>query len=152
MVSDLLFVEVVTWALRSPPADDLLDDDEPCPFTRLNADAVNLVSPPPVLSEDDIGLAIGPFLSCCNLVSPWLLKIILSVLFRYCAAVADATNVACSEDAEDSSPETEVKIVLTIRPAGLLLPDDGVGALATGLAELIAGDDEGESFQLDPLA
>ena len=136
------------WESRSPPAPDLLDDDEPCPFNRLKADVVNLLSPPPVLSEDDIGLAIGPFLSC-NLVSPWLLKIILSVLFRYCAA--EATDVACSEVAEDSSPETEGKIVLTIRHAGLLLPDDGVIALATGLAELMAGDDEGESFQLDPL-
>ena len=42
--------------------------------------------------------------------------------------------------------------MLTIRPAGLLFPVDGVIALfVTGLAELIAGDDEGESFQLDPL-
>jgi len=42
--------------------------------------------------------------------------------------------------------------VLTIRPAGLLLPDEGVVALfVTGLAELIAGDEDGESFQLDPL-
>ena len=42
--------------------------------------------------------------------------------------------------------------MLTIRPAGLLFPDEGVIALfVTGLAELIAGDDDGESFQLDPL-
>ena len=42
--------------------------------------------------------------------------------------------------------------MLTIRPAGLLFPVDGVIALfVTGLAELIAGDDEGESFQLEPL-
>ena len=43
--------------------------------------------------------------------------------------------------------------MLTIRPAGLLFPDDGVIALfvVTGLAEFIAGDDEGESFQLVPL-
>ena len=34
--------------------------------------------------------------------------------------------------------------MLTIRPAGLLLPDEGVIALfVTGLAELIAGDEDG---------
>ena len=42
--------------------------------------------------------------------------------------------------------------MLTIRPAGLLFPVEGVIALfVTGLAELIAGDEDGESFQLDPL-
>lgn len=138
-------MEEVLWESCSP----LLDDDEPCPFKRLNGDVVNLLSPPPALSEDDIGLAMGPFLSC-NLVSPWLLKIKLSVLFRYCAAT-EAADVVCSEVPE--SPETEGRIVLTIRPAGLLFPDDGVIALfvVTGLAELIAGDEDGESFQLVPL-
>jgi hypothetical protein len=149
LVRDLAFVEEDLWGSRSPTPTPLLDEDEPCPFKRLKADVVSLLSPPPVLSEDDIGLAIGPFLSC-NLVSPWLLEIILSV-FRYCAAdAAEAANVVCSEVPE--SPETEGRIVLTIRPAGLLFPDDGVIALfVTGLAELIAGDDDGESFQLVPL-
>ena len=148
MVRDFVFEEDDLWESCSPPA-PLLDDDEPCPFKRLNGDVVNLLSPPPVLSEDDIGLAMGPFLSC-NLVSPWLLKIKLSVLFRYCAAT-EAADVPCSEVPE--SPETEGRIVLTIRPAGLLFPDDGVIALfvVTGLAELIAGDEDGESFQLLPL-
>ena len=112
--------------------------------------SVSLTSPPPVLSEDDIGLAIGPlFLLSCP--TPWLDKIKLSVLFRYCSCAAvGATDVACSErSAVESSPEpTEGKMVLTIRPAGLLLPVD---TGATGLAELMAGDDEGESFQLEPL-
>ena len=66
------------------------------------------------------------------------------------AFAADAADVVWSEVTE--SPETEGNIVLTIRPAGLLLPDEGVIALfVTGLAELIAGDEDGESFQLDPL-
>ena len=90
MVRCLVFEEEDLWASCSPPA-PLLDDDEPCPFKRLNVEVVNLLSPPPVLSEDDIGLAMGPFLSC-NLVSPWLLE--MSVLFRYCAAfAADAADV-----------------------------------------------------------
>ena len=96
-----------------------------------------------------MGLAIGPFLSF-NLVSPWLLKIKSSVLFRYCAAVAaEAADVVGS--AVIVSPDTVGRIVLTMRPAGLLFPDDGVIALATGLAVLIAGDDDGESFQFAPL-
>ena len=81
MVRDFVLVEDNRWG--SPPLVPLLD--EPCPFKRLNVDVLNLLSPPPLLSEDDIGLAIGPFLSG-NLASPWLLE--MSVLFRYCAAVA----------------------------------------------------------------
>ena len=148
LVRDFVLFEDDLWGSRSPTPAPLLDDDEPCPFKRLNVEVVNLLSPPPVLSEDDIGLAMGPFLSC-NLVSPWLLE--MSVLFRYCAAfAADAADVVWSEVTE--SPETGGNIVLTIRPAGLLLPDEGVIALfVTGLAELIAGDEDGESFQLDPL-
>ena len=94
-----------------------------------------------------MGLPNGPLFLLSIVPTPWLDK--MSVLFRYssCAAV-DATDVACSErSAVDSPPETEGKMVLTIRPAGLLLPVEG----ATGLAELMAGDDEGESFQLEPL-
>lgn len=147
MVKDFVFVEEDLWESRSSTPAPLLDDDDPCPFRRLKVEVVNLVSAPPLLSDDDIGLAIGPFLSC-NLVSPWLLKIKLSVLFRYCAA-AEAADVVCSEVAE--SPDTEGRMVLTIRPAGLLFPAAGVNALATGLAELMAGDDVGESFQLGPL-
>ena len=92
MVRDFVLLEDDLWGSRSPPLTPLLDDEEPCPFKRLKVDVVNLLSPPPALSEDDIGLAIGPFLSC-NLVSPWPLK--MSVLFRYCAALAaEADDVA----------------------------------------------------------
>ena len=89
LVRDLFLLDEDLWGSRSPPLAPLLD--EPCPFKRLNVELFILLSPPPVLSEDDIGLAMGPFLSC-NLVSPWLLE--MSVLFRYCAAfAADVADV-----------------------------------------------------------
>ena len=94
-----------------------------------------------------MGLPNGPLFLLSIVPAPCMLDK-MSVLFRYCscAAVVDATlGAACS--AVESSPETEGKLVLTIRPAGLLLPVEG----AIGLAELMAGDEEGESFQLEPL-
>ena len=148
---DLFFDEdedVLCITSRSPVLLDNVED--PCPFKRLKFGVLSwwcnrLLSPPPVLSEDDIGLAKGPFLSCPNLESPlWLGKVKLSVLFRYCIEAAEA---ACSELDAESSPETEGKIVvvLTIRPA-----DPADGPVMTGLAALTAGEDEGESFQLEP--